>query len=100
MEEEEVSTTSYSNLSNTAHQYHLVQGENAIKSLISFLDRQDAFCFDTETTSLVAIEAQLVGMSFSYRKGEAFTTGLGIQATNTCTRCISTSIGPPRCRCA
>ncbi len=72
MEEEEVSTTSYSNLSNTAHQYHLVQGENAIKSLISFLDRQDAFCFDTETTSLVAIEAQLVGMSFSYRKGEAF----------------------------
>lgn len=72
MVEEEVSTTSYSNLSNTAHQYHLVQGENAIKSLISFLDRQDAFCFDTETTSLVAIEAQLVGMSFSYRKGEAF----------------------------
>jgi DNA polymerase-1 len=72
MEEEEVSTTSYSNLSNTAHQYHLVQGENAIKSLINFLDRQDAFCFDTETTSLVAIEAQLVGMSFSYRKGEAF----------------------------
>ena len=72
IEEEEVSTTSYSNLSNTAHQYHLVQGENAIKSLLSFLDRQDAFCFDTETTSLVAIEAQLVGMSFSYRKGEAF----------------------------
>ncbi|MHA8072970.1 DNA polymerase I [Aquirufa sp. HETE-40SA] len=71
-EEEENSTTSYSNLSNTAHQYHLVQGENAIKSLISFLDRQDSFCFDTETTSLVAIEAALVGMSFSYRKGEAF----------------------------
>ncbi|MHA8081853.1 DNA polymerase I [Aquirufa sp. A-Brett2-15D] len=71
-EEEEVTTTSYSNLSNTAHQYHLVQGENAIKSLISFLDRQDSFCFDTETTSLIAIEAQLVGMSFSYRKGEAF----------------------------
>jgi DNA polymerase-1 len=65
-------STSYSNLSNTAHQYHLVQGENAIKSLISFLDRQDSFCFDTETTSLVAIEAALVGMSFSYRKGEAF----------------------------
>ena len=71
-EEEEVISTSYSNLSNTAHQYHLVQGENAIKSLISFLDRQDSFCFDTETTSLVAIEAALVGMSFSYRKGEAF----------------------------
>ncbi|MDE2392633.1 MAG: DNA polymerase I, partial [Cytophagales bacterium] len=72
VEEDEVITTSYSNLSNTAHQYHLVQGENAIKSLISFLDRQDSFCFDTETTSLVAIEAALVGMSFSYRKGEAF----------------------------
>ena len=63
---------SFNNLQNTKHQYHLIQGEAAIKSLIGFLARQSSFCFDTETTSLSVVEAELVGMSFSYRKAEAF----------------------------
>jgi len=63
---------SFNNLQNTKHQYHLIQGEAAIKSLISFLARQTSFCFDTETTSLSVVEAELVGMSFAYRKSEAF----------------------------
>ena len=29
-------------------------------------------CFDTETTSLNELEAELVGMSFSYKKGLAY----------------------------
>ena len=63
---------SFNNLQNTKHQYHLIQGESAIKSLIGFLARQSSFCFDTETTSLSVVEAELVGMSFAYRKAEAF----------------------------
>ena len=63
---------SFNNLQNTKHQYHLIQGEAAIKSLIGFLARQSCFCFDTETTSLSVVEAELVGMSFAYRKAEAF----------------------------
>ncbi len=63
---------SFNNLQNTKHQYHLNQGEAAIKSLIGFLARQSSFCFDTETTSLSVVEAELVGISFSYRKAEAF----------------------------
>ena len=63
---------SFNNLQNTKHQYHLIQGEAAIKSLIGFLARQNSFCFDTETTSLSVVEAELVGMSFAYRKAEAF----------------------------
>ena len=63
---------SFNNLQNTKHQYHLIQGEAAIKSLIGFLARQSSFCFDTETTSLSVVEAELVGMSFAYRKAEAF----------------------------
>jgi len=62
----------FNNLQNTKHQYHLIQGEAAIKSLIGFLARQSSFCFDTETTSLSVVEAELVGMSFAYRKAEAF----------------------------
>ena len=70
--EEEIQPSHFKNLQNTAHQYHLVQGEAAIKSLIGFLGRQSTFCFDTETTSLTAVEAELVGMSFAYRTAEAF----------------------------
>src|SRR5690606_37199647 len=33
---------------------------------------QDEFCFDTETSSVNANEAELVGMSFAYVEGEAF----------------------------
>jgi DNA polymerase-1 len=62
----------FNNLQNNQHQYHLIQGEAAIKSLIGYLARQTSFCFDTETTSLSVLEAELVGMSFSYRKSEAF----------------------------
>ncbi|MHA8061078.1 DNA polymerase I [Aquirufa beregesia] len=71
--EEEASTyQSFNTLENTPHQYHLVQGEGAIKGLITYLARQSSFCFDTETTNINAIDAELVGMSFAYRKGEAF----------------------------
>jgi DNA polymerase-1 len=34
--------------------------------------KQKAVCFDTETTSLNELEAELIGMSFSYKKGLAY----------------------------
>ncbi|MHA8088529.1 DNA polymerase I [Aquirufa sp. Wall-65K1] len=71
-EDDSSSYQSFNTLENTPHQYHLVQGEAAIKGLISYLARQSSFCFDTETTNINAIDADLVGMSFAYRKGEAF----------------------------
>ncbi|MFC0262502.1 DNA polymerase I [Fontibacter flavus] len=56
----------------TAHDYHKVEGEKAIRELIGYLELQEEFCFDTETTSLNPNEAELVGLSFSYVPGEAF----------------------------
>ncbi|MDX5476970.1 MAG: DNA polymerase, partial [Cyclobacteriaceae bacterium] len=56
----------------TAHDYHKVEGEKAIKELIGYLELQEEFCFDTETTSLNPNEAEIVGLSFSYVPGEAF----------------------------
>ncbi|WP_194976955.1 DNA polymerase I [Aquiflexum lacus] len=56
----------------SAHDYHKVDGEKAIKELIGYLELQDEFCFDTETTALNPNEAELVGLSFSYVPGEAF----------------------------
>ena len=59
-------------LFNTIHDYHLVDSLALIKGLVKYLEKQDEFCFDTETTDLNAREAQLVGMSFSYMAKEAY----------------------------
>ncbi|MEO9483025.1 MAG: DNA polymerase I [Ekhidna sp.] len=54
------------------HTYHLVQGAEAIASLVEKLSGQNSFCFDTETTSLETREARLVGIAFAIEKGEAW----------------------------
>ncbi|MEA5140612.1 DNA polymerase I [Arcicella rigui] len=56
----------------TVHQYHLIDTPELRQSLIHFLSLQDEICFDTETTSVDAVEADLVGLSFAYRAGEAY----------------------------
>ncbi len=56
----------------TSHQYHKIKGADAIEELVSYLLLQDEVCFDTETTSINAMEAELVGISFSYLAGEAY----------------------------
>jgi DNA polymerase-1 len=62
----------YDSILTTPNDYHKVEGEEAIRELISFLEIQDEFCFDSETTSINPNEAELVGLSFSYVPGEAF----------------------------
>ncbi|MCH7397455.1 DNA polymerase I [Belliella sp. DSM 107340] len=62
----------HDNILTSAHDYHKVDGEKAILELISYLERQEEFCFDTETTALNPNEAELVGLSFAYIAGEAF----------------------------
>ncbi len=59
-------------IDSTLHDYYLVDKKEDRVRLIEFLSKQKEFCFDTETTSLNAVEAKLVGMSFCYRKGEAY----------------------------
>lgn len=54
------------------HHYHKVKGKDEIKELVEYLLLQKAVCFDTETTSLNAMEAELVGLSFAYLSGEAY----------------------------
>ncbi len=56
----------------TTHDYHLISTLDQMKKLVEFLKLQDEFCFDTETTSVEARDAELVGMSFAYIPGEAY----------------------------
>lgn len=62
----------YSSLENTEHSYQTIQGDLGIKLLLQNLQNQSSVCFDTETTGLDALHAELVGISFSYEKGKGF----------------------------
>ncbi len=57
---------------NTVHKYHLVETAAERKHLVSLLSAVDSFCVDTETTSVDANEAELVGLAFAIRPGEAY----------------------------
>lgn len=52
--------------------YHLVDTPELRKNLIQFLSLQEEFCFDTETTSLDACSAEMVGLAISYYPTEAY----------------------------
>ncbi len=62
----------YNTLENTTHFYQVIQGELGLKLLLQNLENQTSVCFDTETTGLDALHAELVGISFSYEKGKGF----------------------------
>ncbi len=52
--------------------YHTVDSTEKIEELLQILQKAKHFCFDTETTSLDSIEAELVGISFCINPGEAW----------------------------
>lgn len=52
--------------------YHLITLPEERKELLELLLSKSQVCFDTETTSLEAQHADLVGLSFSYKAREAF----------------------------
>ena len=54
------------------HDYRLVDTPDLRASLIHYLSLQESICFDSETTAIDPVEADLVGLSFAYRTGEAF----------------------------
>ncbi len=64
--------SNFANLENTEHSYQIIQGDLGLKLLLQNLQNQTSVCFDTETTGIDALNAELVGISFSYEKGKAF----------------------------
>ncbi len=59
-------------LQTVVRDYHLIHTPELRKSLIQHLSLQEEFCFDTETNSLDACSAELVGLAFSYYPTEAY----------------------------
>ena len=65
-------TTTKETISDSDHLYQYIDSAKAQKVLVHNLLQQNAVSFDTEITSLDEMEADLIGMSFSYKKGLAY----------------------------
>ncbi|MCK4629924.1 MAG: DNA polymerase I, partial [Bacteroidales bacterium] len=59
------------NIKSTPHNYILVDTPEKQDALISKLNKQNRFCFDTETTGLDTVKDELVGISFCCESHEA-----------------------------
>ena len=57
----------YATIETKPHLYQLVSSHFELKLLMQLLESQDSVCFDTETTSLNEMEAELIGISFSWK---------------------------------
>jgi len=60
------------NIHSVEHTYHLVDTVDKRAALIKTLSKEKSVCFDTETTSINANEAELVGISFAIKSKEAW----------------------------
>ena len=63
---------SFESLKTTDHNYKLVDNQDEMRRLCDFFLTKEILSLDTETTSTNAIEAELVGLSFSVKEHEAF----------------------------
>jgi DNA polymerase-1 len=54
------------------HNYKIIEGDSAIAEFVNSVMDLKEFCFDTETTSINALEAELVALAFSWEKGVGY----------------------------
>ena len=66
------STSGRKTIADVTHVYQSVAPGMAMKLLVQNLLKQTSVCFDTETTSLDPLEAELVGIAFSWEAGKGF----------------------------
>ena len=71
-ESSEPEFSSFETLKTVVHEYKLVDNESDLRKLYDYFLTKQFLVLDTETTSTNAIEAELVGLSFSVKEHEAF----------------------------
>lgn len=64
--------SSHLTLKEVPHIYKLIETEEDICNFVLAVKNCKTVCFDTETTSTNALEAELVGVSFAVKENEAF----------------------------
>jgi DNA polymerase-1 len=71
-EEEEKPVVAFKTIADIAHDYILVDTPEKTAALLDALKSHNEFCFDTETTSLDTLDAEIVGMSFAVESCKAW----------------------------
>ena len=71
-EQTPIETRTYKTLTTEKAKYHLVDTAEERAHLLKLLLEQKEVCFDTETTNIEALEAELVGIAFSFKEKEGY----------------------------
>ena len=69
---EEIKNSNLRDIKTTQHLYHLIDNESKMIWLAQKFSTCDFFCFDTETTGVNPISAEIVGFSLCAREHEAY----------------------------
>jgi DNA polymerase-1 len=62
----------YKTLDKVDHHYQYCDTPKSIELLVEKMSKQDSVCFDTETTGLDTLDAELVGIAFSWQNHTGF----------------------------
>lgn len=68
---QEVEVSSFKTIADSGADYKALTQASEIETLAKRMQEED-FCFDTETTSTETLDAEIVGLSVSFKAGEAF----------------------------
>jgi len=60
------------NIKTVSHFYQFIDKDLAFELFLNQLYKQKSVCFDTETTNLNALKAELIGIAFSWESGKGF----------------------------
>ncbi|MDP2387035.1 MAG: DNA polymerase I [Bacteroidota bacterium] len=69
---EENVATNFKTYKDIDHTYELIDTPEKINTLLTLLNSHTEFCFDSETTSLDTLEAEVVGFSFAVEPHKAY----------------------------
>ncbi len=83
---DEEKKSSHLSLKDLPHTYKLIDNKEDIYSLVSAVKNCKSVCFDTETTSTNALDAEIVGLSLAVKEGEAFYIPMPADGEETATR--------------
>jgi DNA polymerase I len=70
--ETETEASSFRTIESVPHTYHIADSDEKIDALVKEILKLKQICFDTETTGLDTLTAELVGFSFAWKAAEAW----------------------------
>src|SRR5664280_98721 len=71
-DESDTPVTEKKSIESVDHKYILLENNSEIKEFVKKVSKLDEFCFDSETTSIDPLDAELVALTFAWEKGTGY----------------------------